>query len=494
MLLHRLLDGLPVIRVAGPTDLEIRELAFDSRQVTPGSLFVAVPSVSGGERRHGSRYLADAVRRGAVALVVQEEPDREDVTTIQVPDTRAALADLAAQFFDHPSRGLRLFAVTGTDGKTTTTYLLEQILASAGIRTGLAGTVEIKIGNRREANLERMTTPESLDVQRLLNHMVEQAVTHAVVEASSHALALQRLRGCSFAACGLTNITADHLEFHGSWEAYFAAKATLFTELGRGCPSVLNRDDEHFGRLSKLIQGPLLTYGTSGEADISALILDVEEQGTRCMFHAGGTRAEATVPLPGRFNVSNALAAVGLALAAGLSLDTIAAGLSAARPPPGRLERIAAGQPFEVLVDYAHTVHAFRSVLRTLRCRAPASSRLIAVFGAAGGRDRAKRPVLARIAREHADFFIITNEDPCTEQPEAIMEEIAAGIPGEEEGTRYECVLDRARAIRRALERARTGDTVVILGKGHEQSIMMNGHKEPWSDVAVARKALEEVW
>jgi UDP-N-acetylmuramoyl-L-alanyl-D-glutamate--2,6-diaminopimelate ligase len=493
VLLGRLIDAVPVADVAGPTDIEIRDIVYDSRQVTPGTLFVAVPSVGGDDTSGGYRHLDEAIARGAVAVVVQADFRSERATTIRIPSARTALADLAAEFFDYPSRDLRLYAITGTDGKTTTSYLLEQIFASASYITGMIGTVEYKIGEQRTRNLDRTTTPESLDMQRLLRQMVDAGATHAVIEASSHALVLERLRGCCFAGCALTNITADHLEFHGSWDAYFSAKASLFTELPREGPAVVNRDDQHFARLAAMISGPVLAYGTSAEADVRAANIREVRGGSRFTLQTGKGQAAVKLSLLGAFNVSNALAAAGLALTAGMSLEAIAQALSAAQPPPGRLQRVSAGQPFDVLVDYAHTAHAFESVLASLRERTPHPKQLIAVFGAAGDRDRAKRPVLARIARNFADFFVITNEDPFGEYPDAIVDEIAAGLPREERGMRFERELDRAVAIRMALTRARPGDAVVILGKGHEQSIVVDGHRQPWSDVDVIRRVLEGI-
>jgi UDP-N-acetylmuramoyl-L-alanyl-D-glutamate--2,6-diaminopimelate ligase len=311
------------------------------------------------------------------------------------------------------------------------------------------------------------------------------------MEASSHALALDRLRCCDFAACGLTNITADHIEFHGSWEEYFQAKARLFTELGAGKPAILNADDEHFDRLAGMLSNPIVSYSQEGKGDVRASQIEPENQGTRCLIEAGGERADVVIPLPGRFNVSNTLAAVSLALIAGLALPHIAEALRQVRPPPGRMERIEAGQPFDVIVDYAHTMNAFCTVLATLRERLGSPGRLIAVFGATGSRDRGKRPVLAQIARRYTDFFIITDEDPYEEQPERIIDEIACGVPPEEEGTRFARELDRGSAIETALRRALPGDAVVILGKGHERSMVVNGQKRPWSDVDAVRAILE---
>jgi UDP-N-acetylmuramoyl-L-alanyl-D-glutamate--2,6-diaminopimelate ligase len=491
MLLRDLLIALPGARVAGSSDVVISDVAYDSRKTQPGSLFVAVPSVGGDTRSGGYAFIAEAVRRSAAAIVSQAPISKVGVPVAVVPDARVALAEIAAEFFGHPSRQLQVFAVTGTDGKTTTSYLLEQIFRHAGFTTGLMGTVEIKIGDRRTFNADRMTTPESLDLQRLLRAMVDDGVTHVALEASSHALALDRLRGTTLTACAVTNITADHIEFHGSQDAYFRAKASLFTELGRGRPAILNADDASFEPLSRLAGGPIVAYALDGPARLQAHNLRPSRWSTHFTLAVDGTTSDVTLPLPGRFNVSNALAAAGLALSAGLPPETLADGLSAAEPPPGRLQRVITEGEVDVLVDYAHTPNAFRSVLSDIRLRTGPGRRIIAVFGAAGGRDRSKRPLLARVAREYADYFIVTNEDPCDESPDAIISEVAAGVPSSEEGTCFERESDRGRAIEKAIGRARRGDVVIILGKGHERSIVVNGRKESWNDVTAARAILE---
>jgi UDP-N-acetylmuramoyl-L-alanyl-D-glutamate--2,6-diaminopimelate ligase len=487
--LSRLLAALPDARWDGRADVEIEDIAHNSRAVTPGSLFVAVPSVGGDDRSGGVRFLDEAARRGAAAAVAPLGTPNASLPLVRVPDVRAALADLAAAFFGHPSEALHLFAVTGTDGKTTTAYLVEQIFSRAGYSTGLVGTVETKIGAERERNPDRMTTPESLDLQRLLRRMAGSGVTHVAMEASSHALALERLRGCRVEAAGLTNVTGDHVEFHGSWDAYVAAKSLLFTEVAAGRPAVLNRDDPIFDRFAALASGPVLSYGLErDDADIRARDIVTSASGSTFVLHIGSAASAVSLPLLGRFNISNALLAAGLAYAAGLPLERIADGLSHASPPPGRQQRIEAGQPFDVVIDYAHTPNAFRSVLSS--ARAFTRGRLIAVFGAAGNRDRGKRPLLARIAAQHADLAIVTNEDPFGEDPEAIIDEILAGVSPGEIGTRFIREPDRGSAIRLALAEGRPGDTVLILGKGHEQSIVVGGRKEAWSDAEAVREAL----
>lgn len=489
MRLSTVLDILPNARWDGPANIEFSDVAYDSREVTPGSLFVAVPSVGGDAQSGGVRYLAEACRRGAVAAVVPAGVRADTLPLLQVPNTRPALADIAALFFGNPSHDLRVFGVTGTDGKTTSTYLIEQIFSRAGFRTGLIGTVETKIGEDRNRNPDRMTTPESLDMQRLLRRMADLNVTHVAVEASSHALALQRLRACRFEAVGLTNITGDHVEFHGSWDAYVDAKVSLFTEVAPGRPAVINRDDEVYPRIARSISGPLISYSsTSTRADITASGIIAGPRGTDFLLGADGRRVQISLPLLGRFNVANALLAAGLALAAGLSLDAIVEGLQTATSPPGRQERIEVGRPFDVVIDYAHTPHAFRSILST--AREMTSGRLIAVFGAAGNRDRSKRPVLAKIAAQYADLVIVTNEDPFGEDPETIIDEILTGAPEGLSGSQFIREPDRGTAIGIAMREVRQGDMVVILGKGHERTIVCGQHSEAWSDADAVLRAL----
>ncbi len=490
MQLNTLLRALPAARAVGDTGLEIADISYDSRTVRPGSLFVAVPTVGDVPESGGFRFIDAAISRGAVAVVAEREVEASDVTSIRVQDARTALADLADTFFGHPSRQIEVFAVTGTDGKTTTSYLLDAILTAVGHLTGLLGTIETKIGSQRVLNPDRMTTPESLDLQRTLHSMIEAGVTHVSLEASSHALVLQRLRACRFRASALTNITGDHVEFHGSWGAYVEAKSRLFTEVDPKAPAILNKDDACFGQFSALAGSRVISYSKETGADVMACGVAPLDGGFRFDLAWEGRGVPVHLPLPGIFNVSNALAAAGMALTAGISLAEVAAGLASALPPPGRMQRVECNQPFDVIVDYGHTPNAFRSVLSTLR--QTGAGRLIAVFGATGNRDRQKRPVLAQIAREYADFFIITNEDPFGEDLDTIMSEVAAGVPASEEGTRFIRERDRGEAIRLAIEAASPGDTVVILGKGHETSIVSHGQKQPWSDTATARAVLEE--
>lgn len=498
MLLSALLRDVPGAQMTGP-DVEIETIEYVSKKVRPGTLFFAVPSVGGGADTGGYPYIPAALKAGAAAVLAQQTVEIADLTTVVVPNVRRAMGAIATTFYGHPSREMKVFAVTGTDGKTTTTYLLEQILSYAGRCTGMIGTVETKIGDERVYNLERMTTPESVDVQRLLRRMADVGVTHVAMEASSHALALDRLRGCTFAGCALTNITGDHVEFHGSFDAYVEAKRSLFAELAPDAPAVLNRDDPHWERCADAVRGPVFTYARG--SDISAgtgaihgsnFIAHVRERSARTttfeLVKDGESLGLFSVPLPGEFNLSNATAAAILAFIGGVEWGQIAEGLVAAAGPPGRMEEVSSDREFRVIVDYAHTPHAFETVLSELRRETEGN--LIAVFGATGNRDRAKRPVLAQTASRFADFFVITNEDPFGEDVDAIIEDVARGAPSDGEGSRFVVERDRGKAIRLALERARPGDTIVITGKGHERSIVADGRREQWNDADEVRAAL----
>jgi UDP-N-acetylmuramyl-tripeptide synthetase len=488
MKLSALVHALPGAHVDGP-DVEIADIAYDSRRVRPGTLFLAVPSVGGAAASGGYGRIGDAIAGGAAAVLTEVATTVAPVPVVTVPDARRSMADVAAAFFGHPSREMQVFAVTGTDGKTTTAFLLDGILRGAGLITGLIGTIETRIAGERFSNTDRMTTPEAPDVQRTFRRMADAGVTHVAMEASSHALALDRLRETSFAALAFTNLTGDHVEFHGSFEAYREAKRTLFSELAPESPAAINADDPHHEAVTAGHRGPLWTYGFGPRAQFRAKVIAAERTGSRFVLTGDVEQREFWVPIPGRFNVLNALAACLMARVAGLSFDQIAAHLAHADRPPGRLQEVGNGAPFRVLVDYAHTPHAFRSVLTELRGQT--AGRLIAVFGATGNRDVGKRPVLGAIAGELADFFIITNEDPFGEDADEIIEQVARGAPAGTEGTRFVRVHDRGEAIKLALERAEPGDTVVITGKGHEQSIVVNGHKEPWNDVDAVRCVLE---
>ncbi len=491
IVLGALLAAVPAAALRGDGDTSVTGIAYDSRAVRPGDLFVALPGV----HVDGHRYIAPAVAAGAAAVLGQEEPPVGlTVPYARVPDSRAAMADVAAAFYGHPSDRLTMVGVTGTDGKTTTGFLLHALLQGTGRPAGLIGTVSYRIGEHEWQNDSRQTTPEAPDVQRLLAAMVDAGVRYAVLEATSHALVLERLRGCRFDAGILTNVTSDHLDFHGSVEAYRAAKARLFRGLGAGRATapvaVLNRDDASYDYMCAASAARVLSYGLHAEADVRASEAEVTASGIRCRVVTPTGTAALRSPLTGRFNVSNLLAALAYGYSQGIDLREAAAVLGTVAGVPGRMRRIDAGQPYTVIVDYAHTPDSLAKVLDELRPLT--AGRLIAVFGAAGERDRLKRPVMGRLAAERCDIVILTDEDPRLEDRRAIIEEIAAGAraAGAHVGTSLLLHPDRREAIATAACLARPGDTILLAGKGHEGCIIMGNERIPWDEEREARAAI----
>jgi UDP-N-acetylmuramoyl-L-alanyl-D-glutamate--2,6-diaminopimelate ligase len=472
MELDRLVAALGPAEVVHGARVGIRELAYDARALGPDALFFCVP----GSRADGHEFARDAVDRGAVALVV-ERPLDVPVPQLVVADARAAMAVAAAEFFGHPSRELLVAGVTGTNGKTTTSFLLYSILEAAGLRPGLLGNVERRVGGERRP--AALNTPEAIDLQRTLREMLDAGNRSVAMEASSHGSELRRLDGVRFASLAFTNLSQDHLDLHGTMERYFAAKRRLFVE-GDRPPAAVNVGDDYGRRLAdELRGGELLTFGLADDADVRAERLEVGADGSR--FRAAGI--DLRVRLRGRFNVENVLGAVASARLLGIGDEAIAAGVEALEGVPGRFEPVDEGQPFVVLVDYSHKPGALAGILR--EARALARERVICVFGAGGDRDRGKRPEMGRIASEGADVVIVTSDNPRGEDPDAIIAEILAGV------TRDVDVLpDRREAIERALDQARPGDVVVIAGKGDEQGQEIAGRVLPFDDRDVARETL----
>ena len=492
--LASLVAVLPDARVSGDAALSIDGIAYDSRTVEPGGLFVALRGV----KTDGHCYLPEAFDRGAVAALTEVEvADPRCRCNVVVPDTRAALARLAVAYYGDPSRELGLIGITGTKGKTTTSYLVEAVLRHAGYGTGLIGTVDLQVGPRRWRNPLHQTTPESLDVQRYLREMVAAGVDWAVLETSSHGLATHRVDGCLYDIAAVTNVTHEHLEFHKTYANYLATKATLLDRLvaagvkGRPRAAVLNLDDPAAAGLRGRADGvDEVTFGLGEGCDVRARDVAMDRGGLRFLLHTPRGEAPVRLPLLGRFNVYNALAAAAVTLAVGVPLPTVAAGLATVEGVPGRLEWIVAGQPFEVVVDYAHNPDSLEQVLRLLRSLA--AGRVIAVFGSAGERDQAKRALMGRVCAELADYAVFADEDPRKEDRVAILHEIAAGARerGWREGREYELVPDRAQAIERACALAGPGDIVLLTGKGHEDTIEYADFALPWDEAAAAREAL----
>jgi UDP-N-acetylmuramoyl-L-alanyl-D-glutamate--2,6-diaminopimelate ligase len=473
--IERVIAALAPVDVLGRAPVEIADLAYDARDATAGSLFFCVP----GSRADGHDFAAEAVANGAVALVV-ERPLELEVPQLVVGDARRAMGVAADEFFERPTEKLELAGVTGTNGKTTTAFLLYSILAAGGRRPGLLGTIESRVGGERRPALR--TTPEAIDLQRSFREMLDGGDRSCALEATSHGSELGRLDRVRFSALVFTNLTQDHLDFHGTIERYFDAKRRLFTE--ERPPAAINVGDPYGRRLAEELQGHdrLVTFGFADDAELRPESLDLGPRGAR--FSTDGLELETR--LRGRFNVENVLGAVAAARLLGIEDDAIARGVRELRGVPGRFEAVDEGQPFAVLVDYAHTPDSLENVLRTARDLA--QNRLICVFGCGGDRDRGKRPLMGRIASELADLAIVTSDNPRSEEPDAIIGEILAGAAGD-----VEVEPDRREAIARAIDAAQEGDVVVIAGKGHEQGQQFADRTVPFDDRDVAREALRRL-
>lgn len=484
-----LLVDLPEARVEGDLATVVTGVTYDSREVREGMLFAALR----GSDFDGHAYIASAIANGAVAILSEEIADPE-VPTILVENSRAALAPISAAFYGHPSRELTMIGLTGTDGKTTTSYLVRRILESAGLQTGVIGTVGIEIGDGTSHHLPHQTTPESNLVQGYLREMVEHGTTHAVLEATSHGLAMHRLDGTEFTIAGVTNITHEHLEYHRTLENYRRAKAILIERVYvQSGAVVLNADDEGARSMAAYAPGGHVIWYSmqNGSADLFADGIVVDDNGARFILHVDGARHAVSLPLLGEFNVANALCAIGVARAAGVEVKDAVHALMDAEGVPGRMNRVVEGQPFNVVVDYAHTPESLEKIMRLLK-RLHEGHRVIIVSGSAGERDPFKRPLQGSVMAELADVAIVTSEDPRNEDPDVIIEQIAAGAreKGAVKGESLLTLTDRREAIRTAFELAQPGDCVVLAGKGHETSIIWGFEHRPWDEAAVAREEL----
>jgi UDP-N-acetylmuramyl-tripeptide synthetase len=480
--------------LAGSAEIDIACVAYSSRQASPGGLFVAVR----GLHTDGHRFAGEAVSRGAAAVVCEEELPGLRCPQVIVPDSREALSRLACAFYGHPAKRLRLVGITGTNGKTTTSYLVESVLSAAGCRVGVIGTVNYRYGGRTQPAPQ--TTPESLDLQRLLAEMLAAGVTHVVMEVSSHALDLRRVDGCPFDVAVFTNLTRDHLDYHRDMERYFAAKRRLVAELlstnaakGPG-RAVINLADPCGRRLCE-IDCRRLGFGPPG-SDIYPTHFKADFAGLAATLATPAGPLEVRSPLLGHHNLDNIMAATGVGLALGLSPSDIVRGLANLSAVPGRFQPVPNAAGLHVLIDYAHTDDALRHALTSLR--EIGASRLTCVFGCGGDRDRGKRPLMGRAATELADLVVVTSDNPRTEDPEAIIEGILPGLAGLERLAPEECagrrgytvVVDRAEAIALALRQAARGEVVLIAGKGHEDYQIVGQTKRHFDDAEVAAGAL----
>ncbi len=500
MKLKKLLSALPWKVEGEAVDIVVGGLAFDSRQVKRGDLFVAFK----GLEFDGHDYISQAIEAGAVAVVIedgryQRSPSGEayPLPCILVPDSREALAHLAAAFHGFPTRKLRVIGVTGTDGKTTTVNLIWSVLRAAGHTAGLISSVNAVIGDAQYDTGLHTTTPDALEVQEYLAQMVRDGAEYALLEATSHGLAQHRVTACDFDLAVVTNITHEHLDYHGSFQEYREAKARLFRSLATSARkpdtpkvAVLNVDDSSFAYLRDIPADEQLTYGLQSQAQVTArdIVLSFSGVSFTALVPQGSFPVE--MQLTGQFNVYNALATIAVALSQGVPVPHIQEGLGAVSQVIGRMEKIDLGQPFQVVIDFAHTPNSLQNALEA--ARAMTKGRVTVVFGCAGLRDREKRPVMGDIAGRLADRIVITAEDPRTEDSGRIMAQIAAGCEsaGRREGVDYWCIGDRGEAIQFAIDMADEGDLVLITGKGHEKSMCFGTTEYPWSDHEAVREAL----
>ncbi len=498
MMLSEMLQSITVRKIFQMTygrmviteDLEITGIQYDSRRVSRGNAFVAIR----GTAADGHAFVTDAVARGATAVVLEDDailPDsfflHAGVAKIVVPDTRIALAQIASAYYHHPSRRMTMVGVTGTNGKTTTTHLIRALLEGSGIRTGLVGTIEYDLGG--EILPATHTTPESLDLNALFARMVSRGCGAAVMEVSSHALHQHRVFGIGFRAGVFTNLTQDHLDYHASMEEYFKAKKILFDGLGKGAVAVINVDDEWGRRLVAGMGAPAVTYGTTPGSDVLAEDIALSTRGTRFTIRHGERRMSVESPLLGRFNVSNLLAAYAAGLSLGIDPASMVETMRSARTVKGRFEQIPSRRGWTTIIDYAHTPDALEKALKAIRDLFDESNRgrVITVFGCGGNRDRRKRPIMAGVATTLSDITIITSDNPRHEDPQAIITEALTGVRA---GAQVQVEPDRRSAILTALGLARSGDVVLVAGKGHEDYQVVGDRKIPFSDREVVEEYL----
>ncbi len=497
--LREIFAGVRVLETRGDMDRPVRGIAYDSRDVEPGFLFFAMDGI----HSDGHRFIDDAVSRGASAIAHKLPPAKMEpgVTYVRVENPRAALSPAAARFFDHPSRSLRVVGVTGTDGKSSTVWFITQLLSFLGRRAGFLSTVSFQTAEAIVKNPFRQSTPEASEIHGMLRDMADAGKEFAVVEATSHGLSsrMNRLGDVAFDAAVLTNVTHEHLEFHGTFEQYRSDKANLFRSLDAGrkqggpCFGVVNAADpsaEYFRSCSRV---PVHSYAAQGDADLGARAVQEDVSGSRFHLTCCGKEAMARIRIPGPFWVDNGLAAV-LTVSRLLEMDplSLAPFLEKLQSVKGRMEVVDLGQPFSVIVDYAHTPGAFQKLFPWVR-KTSSTARITAVFGSGGERDREKRPMQGEVAAKYCDTLVITDEDPRGEDRLQILEQIAAGCGNKERGKDLFLIPDRPEAIRHAFRMAAPGDVVLLLGKGHEGSIIGPGGPAPWDERSEAEKALRSL-
>lgn len=483
MKLSEIIQDIDPLEIIGEKEQEIKDIFYDSRQVEKDSLFICIE----GFNTDGHLYIDKAIKNGAKAVLI--EKDIEDygqgITYIRVKDSRRSMASIAAAFYNYPLKKLKLIGVTGTNGKTTTTYLIKAILESAGYKTGLIGTIKNIIGNKTLPATR--TTPESLDLYRLFDKMVKEGISYAVMEVSSHALDLDRVIGMEFKIGVFTNITQDHLDYHKSIDEYLKAKIRLFKQLEKGGYAVLNFDDPHTEQIIDATQGQVFTYAINNKANVKAENINLTPRGVSFLV-SGNENLQVNLNLTGLFNVYNSLAAISCGRVLGIDDNQIKKGLEGVSGVPGRFELIDEGQDFAVVVDYAHTPDGMENVLKT--AREFVKGRILVVFGCGGDRDKGKRPLMGEIGVRYGDIAFLTSDNPRSEDPVEIINEIEAGIQETNDDVIYEKITDRKEAINEAIFKARPEDMVIIFGKGHETYQIFKDKTIPFDDREVARQAL----
>ena len=480
--LTELIAGLEIKELLGDDKIEITDITYDSRKVTPGSLFICIQ----GTHVDGHDYLKEAFDKGAVAALVSETRGMEgNGSLILVNDTSQAMAQIAPVFFGYPGKRLKLIGVVGTNGKTTSTYMIKAILDAAGKKTGLIGTIQNLAGKRVLPSIN--TTPDVLELQRILSVMVNEGMEYVVMEVSSHAIALERIFGLSFCAGLFTNITQDHLDFHKTFEAYRQVKAGFFQSLAEDAVAVINRDDENAEFFFNATKAHCSSYGLKTGADITAQNPEFTPESTKAQVLSPQGKSQLKLQMSGEFNLMNALGSLGIGLALGIKLSTAIQALESLTGVPGRFQRVPGPGDFGVVVDYAHTPDGLENILSAAKALRPRG--LTVVFGCGGDRDRTKRPVMGKIAEKYADMIVLTSDNPRSEPPEQIIDEIEAALSPT---ARYERICDRRDAIRRAISLAEAGELVVIAGKGHETYQIFPDRIIHFDDVEVATEALED--
>ncbi len=487
--LKDLIEGLPA-QISGSVDIPIEDIVFDSRKVKPGSLFFAFKGV----HQDGRKFAAAAASAGARAVVTEEPLSLSDMTQVVVPDAMRVLAPMAVRFWDAPSKKLLTVGITGTNGKTTVSYLVESIFQAAGLSPAVLGTINYRFN--QQSTPAPNTTPFSSELQRFMAHVLAEGAKSCVMEVSSHALAYGRVEGVDFDVAVFTNLTQDHLDFHKTVEAYGEAKSILFKMLDPQTTkpfnrrAILNRDDPWAARMESVCRAPCLGFGIKTPSDVNAAHVVCDATGSRFeILRKGRSPLPVRLPLLGEYNVMNALAAATVAFSQEISEESVVKGLENLSGVPGRMERIDVGQPFTVLVDYAHTEDALRNVLTALRRLHP--TRILTVFGCGGDRDRIKRPLMGEVAARLSDEIYLTSDNPRSEDPSRIILDVEVGIR-RLRSDHYQIILDRQEAIHQALSQARPGDILLIAGKGHENYQILNDRTVPFDDRAVAQKWLAE--